>query len=328
MSQSLQSRIRCAVVGVGYLGRFHAQKYKALATQSPEQIEFVGVCDASPERSKEIATELGVQSFTDPKDLIGKVDAVTVATSTQAHYDVAKMLLSAGIHVHVEKPMTATVAQGEDLVRIAAEKNVRLQVGHVERFNPALSAAKEKLGRPLFIECHRLAAFKPRGADVDVIMDLMIHDIDVVLSLVKSNVTSVSAVGTPVLTKTIDIANVRLEFESGTVANLTASRVSQNSMRKFRVFQQAQYLSMDFGSGELNLTTKKGEWTDGNVPLEFDSWSMEKADALLEETKAFIHAIQTKTRPIVSGEDGLIAMKVAETIQKEIWDRLSRNGFV
>lgn len=317
-------KIRCAVVGVGYLGRFHAQKYKAIS----DQIEFVGVCDASSARAKEIATELGTQSFSDYKQLVGKVDAVTVAASTQAHYEIAKFLLSNGVHVHVEKPMTATVSQGEELVRIAAEKNLRLQVGHVERFNPALSAAKEKLERPLFIECHRLAAFKPRGADVDVIMDLMIHDIDVVLSLVKSKVSTVSAVGAPVLTKTIDIANARLEFESGTVANLTASRVSQNSMRKFRVFQQAQYLSMDFGSGELNLTTKKGEWKDGNIPLEFDSWSLEKADALLEETKAFVHAVQSGSRPIVSGEDGLIAMKVAESIQNDIKSRLSRHGFV
>lgn len=320
----MSQKLRCAVVGVGYLGRFHAQKYKALS----DQVDFVGVCDASPERAKEVAAELGTQAFSDYKQLAGKIDAATVAASTQAHYDIAKFLLSSGIHVHVEKPMTATVAQGEELVKIASEKNLRLQVGHVERFNPALSAAKEKLGRPLFIECHRLAAFKPRGADVDVIMDLMIHDIDVVLSLTRSKVVSVSAVGAPVLTKTIDIANARLEFESGTVANLTASRVSQNSMRKFRVFQQSQYLSMDFGSGELNLTTKKGEWKDGNIPLEFDSWSLEKADALLEETKAFIQAVRSGSKPVVSGEDGLIAMKVAEQIQKDIHSRLSRHGFI
>jgi predicted dehydrogenase len=312
--------IRCAVVGVGYLGRFHAQKYKAI-----ENVELVGVSDANPARAKEVALELGVKAFDRYQDLIGKVDAVTVAASTQSHFEITKFFLENGVHVNVEKPMTVTIAEGEEIVQIAKARNLKLQVGHVERFNPALQAAQAKLEKPLFIECHRLAAFKPRGVDVDVILDLMIHDIDVILSLVKSKVVSISAVGTPVLTKLVDIANVRLEFENGTIANLTASRVSQTATRKFRVFQQRQYLSIDFGLGTIHLTTKlPGEWTQDNLPLEVEQWSLEKGDALLAETTAFVHAVRTGEPVVVSGEDGLIALRLATEIQKEVYARLER----
>jgi predicted dehydrogenase len=315
----MSKRIRCAVVGVGYLGRFHAQKYKSI-----QDVEFVGVTDASEARAQEIGKELGVQAFAKPEDLLGKVDAVTIAASTQAHYELAKLFLKNGVHVNVEKPMTSTLDQARELVKIAKEKNLRLQVGHVERFNPALQAARAKLEMPLFIECHRLAPFKPRGVDVDVVLDLMIHDLDVILSMVKSPVKSVSAVGTPVLTQLVDIANARIEFESGTIANITSSRVSQTATRKFRVFQQKQYLSIDFGSGEVNLTTKTGEWEGENLPLEFESWSLEKGDALLSETQAFIKAIQDQATPVVSGEDGLTAMVLATQVQTDIANRLSR----
>jgi len=312
-------QVRCAVVGVGYLGRFHAQKYKAI-----EEARLVGVSDASPERTREVAEELGVPAFTDYRDLIGQVDAVTIAASTRSHYEIARFFLERGVHVNVEKPMTVTIEESEKLVRLAGENGLKLQVGHVERFNPALQAAKARLSTPLFIECHRLAPFKPRGVDVDVVLDLMIHDIDVVLSLVKSPVKSVSAVGTPVLTKLVDIANARLEFESGTIANLTASRVSQSATRKFRVFQRQQYLSIDFGTGEVNLTTKTGEWKDDHVPLELESWSLEKGDALLAETRAFVHAVRTGEPVVVSGQDGLVALRVASKIQDDIHARLER----
>lgn len=319
------SRLRCAVVGVGYLGRFHAQKYKQI-----EDAELIGVCDASPERAKVVADELGVPVFNDYKELIGKVDAVTIASTTRTHYEIAKFFLQNGVHVNVEKPMTVTIEEAQELVTLSKSKNLKLQVGHVERFNPALQAAQEKLATPLFIECHRLAPFKPRGVDVDVVLDLMIHDIDVIMSLVKSPVKSVSAVGTPVLTKVVDIANARIEFESGTVANITASRVSQTATRKFRVFQQQQYLSIDFGAGEVSLTTKKGDWptsgeiTMDHVPLDFEQWSLEKGDALLAETKAFVTAVRTGGNVVVSGDDGLNAMRVATQIQKEIYARLEK----
>lgn len=311
--------LRCAVIGVGYLGRFHAQKYRMI-----EGVELVGVSDASPERAQEIATELQTKGFADYRELKGQVDAVTVAASTRAHFEIAKFFLENGVHVNVEKPMTSTLIEARELVALAKAHNVKLQVGHVERFNAALTAAKKKLGQPLFIECHRLAAFKPRGVDVDVVLDLMIHDLDVIMSLVKSPVKSVSAVGTPVLTQYVDIANARLEFESGTIANVTASRVSQTATRKFRVFQQQQYLSIDFGTGEVNLTEKTGEWKEDQVPLEFEAWNLEKNDALLEETKAFIHSIRNNEPCVVSGEDGLVAMTVAVEIQKDIAQRLKR----
>lgn len=324
VSSSSQVKLRCAVVGVGYLGRFHAQKYKQI-----EDAELIGVCDASLERAQVVAAELGVEAIADYKALIGRVDAVTIASTTRTHYEIAKFFLENGVHVNVEKPMTVTINEAEELVSLSKKHNLKLQVGHVERFNPALQAAQEKLNTPLFIECHRLAPFKPRGVDVDVVLDLMIHDIDVIMSLVKSPVKSVSAVGAPVLTKVVDIANARIEFESGTVANVTASRVSQTATRKFRVFQLKQYLSIDFGSGEVNLTTKTGEWPNSPeanepIPLEFESWSLEKGDALLAETKAFLNAVRTGGAVVVSGDDGLSAMRVATAIQKEIYARLER----
>lgn len=333
--------LRCAVVGVGYLGRFHAQKYAKLAGLKSGDagfagpLEFVGVADADPTRAKLVADELHTSVFSIEELLEkagrGELDAVTIAASTRAHYDLTKKFLTAGVHVNVEKPMTSTLEEGEDVVRTAKEKGLILQVGHVERFNPALTAAREKLKRPLFIECHRLAPFKPRGVDVDVVLDLMIHDLDVILSLVKSKVKSVSAVGTPVLTPLVDIANARVEFESGTVANVTSSRVSQTATRKFRVFQEKQYLSIDFGSGDVNLTTKTGgDWPEdlssvtdaGQLPLEFEHWSLEKGDALLFETTAFVQACRGEKSVAVSGADGLEAMRLATRIQEAIKESL------
>ena len=305
--------LRCAVVGTGHLGRFHAQKYSQL-----KDIEFVGVCDLNEESAKKVAGELNTQYFTEPQQLIGKVDAVTVAASTRAHYSLVKLFLENGIHVHVEKPITVNSKEGEELCRLADAKGLKLQVGHVERFNPAFVAAREKMGAPLFIECHRLAPFKPRSMDVDVVLDLMIHDLDVILSLVKSEPVSVSGVGTPVITGHVDIANARIEFESGAVANVTASRVSQNSQRKFRVFQDKQYLSLDFQSGDIHLLTKTGEWSEGNIPLESESWNMEKSDALLAETQAFVDAIKKNQPCVVTGWDGVRALKLAEAVMDGI----------
>ncbi|MDX9730550.1 MAG: Gfo/Idh/MocA family oxidoreductase [Bdellovibrionales bacterium] len=338
----MSKKLRCAVVGVGYLGRFHAQKYAALAKQTEAtaatgdavDIEFVGVADADPARAKLVAEELGVKAFSSIDELLGKVDAVTIAASTKAHYELTKKFLQSGCHVNVEKPMTSTLEEGEEVVKIAKERGLILQVGHVERFNPALIAAREKLKKPLFIECHRLAPFKPRGVDVDVVLDLMIHDLDVILSLVKSKVKSVSAVGTPVLTPLVDIANARVEFESGTVANITASRVSQSATRKFRVFQERQYLSIDFGTGDVNLTTKTGgEWPEdmasvtdpSQLPLEFEHWSLEKGDALLAETSSFLRACTGEASVAVSGSDGLEAMRLAHWIQQEIGSKIGAN---
>jgi predicted dehydrogenase len=312
-------KLRTAVVGVGHLGRFHAQKHKSL-----QEVELLGVCDSSREQAEKVARELGVTAYTNPADLIAaKVEAVTIAASTPAHYELVKQFLEAGVHVLVEKPIASTSAQAEELCDIADRRGLKFQVGHVERFNPAFQSAREKITKPLFIECHRLAPFKVRSTEVDVVLDLMIHDLDVVLSLVQSEPTVVSCVGTPVLTKVIDIANARIEFANGAVANLTASRVSQNTQRKFRIFQPNQYVSIDFQGGEVNILTKTGEWTEGDVPpLDHQSLSMEKSDALLGETRSFIEAI-LENRPVpVSGRDGLRALRLAEKIIADALRRL------
>lgn len=309
----MSQKLKAGVLGVGYLGRFHAQKYSML----PE-VEFIGVYDANLDRAKEVAAELKCEAFVDMNSLIAKVDMVTIASPTTTHFEVAKKCLESGLHIHIEKPMTQTTAEAVTLCELAEKKGLKIQVGHVERFNPALIEAKKKLRTPLFIECHRLAPFKPRSTDVSVVLDLMIHDIDVVLNLVKSEIASISAVGTPVLTKTHDIANARIEFKNGAVANMTASRVSQRSARKFRIFQENQYLSMDFGTGEVNLLTKTGEYKDGEIPLDVEAWNLEKGDALLSETKSFIEAVTKNKDPEVTGRDGLKALKVSEQIMMSI----------
>jgi predicted dehydrogenase len=307
-------KLRTAVVGVGYLGRFHAQKHRALG----ERVELVGVCDRDAERARAVAAELGITPFASHRDLLGKVDAVTIAASTSEHFALAREFLEHGVHVLVEKPMTRTSAEAAVLAELASERKLKLQVGHVERFNPALIAARETLSTVRFIECHRLAPFKGRGADVNVILDLMIHDLDVILSLVAAPAVSVSAVGIPVLMDDIDIANARIEFASGAVANVTASRVSTTAQRRFRVFQPNQYVSIDFGSGEVRRVTKTGEWREGAVPLKEEAWNLEKGDALLAETSAFVDAIVKDEPCVVSGVDGLAALELAEMIGADI----------
>lgn len=311
-------KIRAAVVGVGHLGRFHAQKLQSLK----DRVDFVGVFDPDLERAKVVAKEVGTEVFGSLEELAKSAQAVLVASSTSTHFEVCRTLLEAGIHVLVEKPITQTSAEAKILCDLAAKKNLKFQVGHIERFNPALKSAMEKLKAPLFIECHRLAPFKVRSTEVDVVLDLMIHDLDVILSLIPSKPIKVSAVGTPVLTKKIDIANARIEFENGAVANVTSSRVSQTSQRKFRVFQRDQYLSIDFQSGEINLLTKTGEWTEGELPLEADAWSLDKGDALFDEISSFLTAIENNTPVQVSGEDGMKALQLAEEILRDAERRI------
>ena len=313
------SVLRVAVVGVGHLGHYHAQKINLIS-----ETELSYICDTSSERLAELGKSLNCQTETDFKKLQGQVDAVIIATPTKHHFEVASFFLENGVHVFIEKPMTETVEQAKKLCQLAHDNQLKLQIGHVERFNPALLSARKKLNEPLFMECHRIAPFKPRSMDVDVVLDLMIHDIDVILSLTESEVVHVSAVGTPVLTPHVDIANARLEFASKAVANITASRVSQKSERKFRIFQQQQYLSIDFGSSEVNLTTKTGEWNnfEEELPLDFDAWSLDKGDALLAEDQAFVDSIINNTEPVVTGEQGMKALQVAEQIRADIARRL------
>ncbi|MFO7287176.1 MAG: Gfo/Idh/MocA family oxidoreductase [Gammaproteobacteria bacterium] len=313
------SKVRAAVVGTGYLGRFHAEKYAALPNA-----ELVGVCDIDERAGRAVAEALGVAYFPSHADLVGRVDAVTIAATTSAHYELAKYFLEHGVHVFVEKPMTRTAEEARELTELAERKSLKLQVGHVERFNPALLSARESLTDIDFIECHRLAPFKGgRGADVDVVRDLMIHDLDVMLSLVASAPREIAAVGIGVLTDTIDIANARIEFESGAIANVTASRVSTSAQRRFRVFQQNQYVSIDFGNGEVRrVIAKPGAPAD--EALEIERWSLEKGDALLAETRSFVDAILDDRPCVVSGRDGMAALELAEAIVADIYRRAAR----
>jgi predicted dehydrogenase len=315
------SKLRAAVVGVGYLGRFHAQKYRAL-----DNVELVGVCDLDAVAGRAVAESVATRYFADHRELVGLVDAVTIAASTSAHFELAKFFLERGVHVLVEKPMTRTSREAAQLNELAARRGLKLQVGHVERFNPALLSAREGLTSVRFVECHRLAPFKGRGADVNVILDLMIHDLDVILSLVASRPINVSAVGVPVLTDEVDIANARIEFANGALANVTASRASTSAQRMVRVFQPNQYVAIDFGGGEVRRVTRRGSPSEGMAALASESWNLDKGDALLAETRSFVAAV-TEGKPCeVSGEDGRAALELAERIIAEIARRAGGSG--
>jgi predicted dehydrogenase len=302
--------LRVGVVGVGYLGRFHAQKYAA----QPETT-LVAIVDTDVPRAAEIAAECHTTALTDHHQLFGQVDCVSIAVPTQFHYAVARDFLSHGIDVLVEKPMTVTAAEGRALVELAAQQRRILQVGHLERFNPALRSLSGILTAPRFIECHRVAPFVERGTDVDVVRDLMIHDLDVILSLVQSPVTSIEAFGVPVLTSEPDIANARLRFASGCIADVTASRVALKRERKMRVFQPDTYLVVDYGEHRIRICRREPGAQPGALPnIAFEEREVGGEDALEEEIRSFLHAVRHRSKPVVSGEDGLQALAVAERI--------------
>ena len=306
------SKIRTAVIGVGYLGKFHAQKYAQL-----ESSELVAVCDASLEIAQSIANEHGIPAFTEYEDLIGQVDAVSIVVPTQKHYEVAKVFLENGVHVLLEKPITSTVEQAEELVKIADKKQCVFQIGHLERFNPAVLALEDELEQPLFIESNRIAPFNPRGADVNVVLDLMIHDIDIILDFARSPVKHIDANGVAVISKEIDIANARITFENGCVANVTSSRVSMKSERIMRIFQPDAYISIDFQNKKLSMYNKgEGEMYPGIADIESNERSFEQGDALYSEIEAFLNSINTGSAPIVSGKAGLLALQTAIKINK------------
>jgi predicted dehydrogenase len=307
-------KIRAAVIGVGYLGRFHAQKYALL-----EDCRLVGVVDSDPEAAARVASEVQAPAFGDFRQLLGKVDAVSVVTPTPTHYEIAHAFLEAGAHVLVEKPISESTEQAERLIGVARQHGRVLQVGHLERFNPAILAAEPLLTRPLFIECHRLAPFKERGTDVNVVLDLMIHDIDLVQMIVGSPVASLEAIGTAVFSPEIDIANARLRFDSGCVANVTASRVSFKTERKLRVFVEDAYLSIDLQQKILTVIRKRpGPVSEGQLPAQIEEQSFDQGDALLAEIRSFAAAIRGEQRVLVSGEDGLRALRTAIAITERV----------
>ncbi len=306
--------MRTAVVGVGYLGRFHAQKYRAAAMS-----ELVGIADPSPQARSAVGAELKVATHADYRELLGRVDAVSIVTPTPLHFEIAKQFLESGAHVLVEKPMTATLEEGAQLIEAARRANRLLQVGHLERFNAAVQAVQPILTVPRFLESARLAPFKHRGTDVNVVLDLMIHDIDLILSIVRSPVTSVDAIGTSVFSKEVDIANARLRFANGCVANATASRVSMKTERRLRLFQDDAYISVDLQQKVLTVIRKSGEMAaDGIPPVDIKETTYEQTDALKAEIDAFLEAAATGRAPAVSGEDGLKALEVAVAITEQV----------
>jgi predicted dehydrogenase len=299
--------LRTAVIGVGYLGRFHAQKYRELSGS-----KLVAVADAVPEAANKVASELGVEAVTDYRQLLDKVDAVSIVVPTPLHFEVAEAFLEHGVHVLVEKPITETIEQAERLIALARRKNRVLQVGHLERFNPAVQTAAKLISTPRFIESHRLAPFKQRGTDVSVVLDLMIHDIDLIQELVGKPIASIDAVGAQVFSQDIDIANARIRFEGGCVVNTTASRVSLKQERKLRIFQDDAYLSVDLQQKILTVVRKKDAGpVESPAQVAIDEQSFDQGDALRSEIEAFLKAVRDGSTPVVTGEDGLRALATA-----------------
>ena len=306
------SRVRVGVIGVGHLGQHHARIYSALPSA-----KLVGVMDADPARAHLIAERHGVVAYPDVPSLLREVDAVSVAVPTSAHHVIGRACLEADVHVLVEKPIAATTGQAEDLVEVARRRGRVLQVGHVERFNPALLAARPYVRNPGYIECQRRSPFGERGTDVDVVLDLMIHDLDIVLSFQPGRVEEVRAAGKSVLSSSNDIANARIAFSGGCVANLTASRVSSTRLRKLRLYQADGYLSVDYHARQGILYRRRSGPT-GRASLERIPLSGGTADALTLELEAFLRAAATGTRPVVSGEDGAAALALAQQVLEEI----------
>ncbi len=326
--------IKIGLIGVGHLGKIHLRLIKELE----DIYELVGIYDADPQQISDVVETYQCKAYTSAEELINDVDCIDIVTPTTSHFEIAQLALKHSIHVFMEKPVTNTASEARALLSIAQEANVKVQVGHVERFNPAFRAALPYLNQPMFIETHRLAQFNPRGTDVPVVLDLMIHDIDIILSVVNSTVRKISASGVAVVSESPDIANTRIEFDNGCVANLTASRISLKSMRKSRFFQRDAYISVNFLEKEMEVVqmeTLKGEAGPYDMVMEmgkgkpakkiiFNKPEIEETNAIKEELRTFAQAITDDTSPIVSLEDGLMALEVAE----QILDKLKTNSLI
>lgn len=324
--------MKIAVLGAGHLGSIHIRLLKELS-----DYELVGFYDPNKELSKKISKEFTIHSFKSVDDLIEHTDIVDIVTPTLSHFECAKKALLQSKHVFIEKPVTNSIEEADELLHLAALAGVKVQVGHVERFNPAFTAAKPYINNPMFIETHRLATFNPRGTDVSVVLDLMIHDIDIILHIVQSKISSISTSGVAIATSSPDITNARIEFENGCVANLTASRVSLKQMRKTRIFQKDAYISIDFLAKKtevVNLEPSKF-WSPFSMNIEVDTKGTKKTvkykkprvnevNAIQEELRTFAEAIQNNNNPIVTLHDGCEALKVAHTIMSKINIRIDK----
>ena len=298
--------IRTAVIGTGYLGKFHADKFAQLPDST-----LVAVVDTDPANGRPVAERHGVAFHHDYREILDKVDAVSIVVPTSLHHPIARDCLEHGLDVLVEKPITVTVAQADELIAVAERNQRILQVGHLERFNAAMRGIEQCIDKPMFIETHRLAPFKERGIDVDVILDIMIHDIDLILSIVNAPVTGIHAVGVPVVSSDKnDIANARLEFATGCIANITASRISVKEMRKTRIFQQDAYISVNFATQHAEVYRKLHDPEMG-AQISYEEVGVDQNDALLEEARSFLQAVQQRTPPVVTGAAGREALRVA-----------------
>jgi len=310
----MSAKLKIGVVGVGHLGSQHARVLAEI-----EESELVGVYDIDGERAKAVGERYGVAAFSNLEELLSEAEAVSCAVPTESHYEVAREILKAGRHLFLEKPMARTVKEAEELLYLARKGGLKFQIGHIERFNPAVLRAQEFIKDPKFVEAHRLAPYNPRGTDVDVVLDLMIHDLDLLLHFMGEYPVKVDAVGVPVLTDKVDIANVRLEFEGGEIANVTASRVSAEKLRKIRLFQKDTYISIDYLNKSIDLYRKR----NGEIvpfPLNVDR----SIEPLKLELRAFVLSVLEDRTPPVSAEEGILAQRLAEEVIGKIKQRLER----
>ncbi len=307
-------KLRVGVIGVGYLGGFHAEKFSIM-----EDVDLVGVVDVDKTQSEKTAKVFHTRAFQDYKDLFGRVDAVSIAVPTPEHFLIGKDFLEHDIDVMIEKPITTAVDQAEELIQISKSRGRLIQVGHLERFNPAFVSAKKMIQHPVFIESNRKSRYQPRGTDVSVVLDLMIHDIDLVLSLVISEITDVKAAGMTMASNHLDVANARLEFANGCVANISASRIAPYNERKMNIYQQNAHVAIDFANHETTILKKGNTVIDGKISdVETETRSLTKGDALRHELMSFVQCVKTREMPVVSAEMGRNALKTALDIVARI----------
>ncbi len=310
----MNKKLKVGVIGAGYLGKFHAEKYARM-----DNVDLVGIVDKNKSLAENVAGNYNTKAYIDHKELFGKVDAVSIVVSTPAHYAVSKDFLENNVDLLIEKPMTTTVEEADELIRIAESRGLIIQVGHLERFNPAVVALRDIIKNPMFIESHRLSIYHSRGTDVSVVLDLMIHDIDIMLNFVRSDIKTIHAAGIPVISEHVDIANARLEFESGCIANVTASRISTKNERKVRLFQKDAYISVDFANRKITVINKTSEGGTGLIPgMGIKQLSFTSTDALEDELASFVKAVKRREAPEVTGQMGRSALKIALSIMKQI----------
>jgi predicted dehydrogenase len=313
-------KIRVGVIGTGYLGKFHTEKYARM-----DDVELVGVVDVDSSLARNIAEKYSTKAYTSHLDILDQVDAVSIVVPTPAHFAVSRDFLANDVDVLIEKPMTTTLEEADELIEVAESKSLIVQVGHLERFNPAVLALDGIVNKPMFIESHRLSIYHQRALDVSVVLDLMIHDIDIISSFVRSEIKTIHAAGIPVISENVDIANARLEFDNGCVANVTSSRISTKNERKIRLFQRDAYISVDFANHEITVIRQNERFRNNVIPgMEINQLCFTKSDALEEELKEFVRSVKRRETPEVNGQVGRQALKIALNIMEQINTTISR----